>query len=220
MKTRLVTGIVISALVHAGLFGTSLLGRKATTSDTLPVAPTDPIRPDQIIVEPLDPEPVVDPDATAPDDPPPVLPPRTPDRPEAPEPHRFTQEAQRPSPAGDFDMRNLTHIPTGPIGEIPRGAKIFDVGELKQKPAPRIQVAPRHPFDLRQAGIEGEVVVEFIVDADGRVQNAFVVRSTHRSFEAPALQAIAQWRFNPGRLEGRAVSTRRVQQVFTFTLNQ
>jgi len=117
-------------------------------------------------------------------------------------------------------MRSLTRIPTGPIGEIPRGVKIFDVGELKQKPAPSIQVARRHPFDLRQAGIEGEGVVEFIVDAEGRVQNAFVMRSTHRSFEAPALQAIAQWRFNPGRLEGSAINTRRVQQLFTFTLNQ
>ncbi|MCW5548659.1 MAG: energy transducer TonB [Opitutaceae bacterium] len=218
MKTRFVTGLVISALVHAGLFGTSLLGRKATGPD--PEPPPERPRPDHIFLDPVEPDPVITPDAPAPDVPPPRPAPQAPERPETPDPRRLTQDVQRPLPPGDLTLRNVTHIPPGPIGTPAAGPGIIDVSLLKQKPAPRAQVAPAYPFDLRHAGIEGEVVVEFIVDTAGRVQNAFVVRSTHRGFEAAALQAIGQWRFSPGRQDGRAVNTGRVQQLFTFTLNQ
>jgi protein TonB len=219
MKTRLVTGIVISALVHTGLFTSSLLGRKTVGPDT-PPEPPPAQRPDQIFLEPLDPDPAMSNDAANPDDPPPVRPHQAPDRPEPPQPHRITQILQPLAPAGEIDRVSLTHIPPGRPGEIARGIRVFDVSELKQKPTPRAQVSPRYPFDLKNAGIVGEVVVEFIVDPEGRVHNAVVVSSTHRGFDTAALQAIAQWRFNPGRQDGRAVHTRRVQQLFTFSLNQ
>jgi protein TonB len=73
---------------------------------------------------------------------------------------------------------------------------------------------------MRRAGIEGEVLVEFIVDTNGNVRNPFVVRSTQREFEAAAIQAISKWKFRPGRRGGRDVNTGRVQQPFSFKINE
>ena len=70
---------------------------------------------------------------------------------------------------------------------------------------------------MRRAGITGDVLVEFIVDANGDVRNAFAVRSSQREFETAAVQAVSKWKFKPGRKGGRAVNTR-MQQPITFSL--
>jgi TonB family protein len=76
--------------------------------------------------------------------------------------------------------------------------------------APRVifQVAPDYPYSMRKAGFIGEVVVNFIVDIEGRPRDLFVERSTRREFEEPALAAVAKWRFDPGRVKGVAVNTK------------
>jgi protein TonB len=62
------------------------------------------------------------------------------------------------------------------------------------------------------------VVVGFIVDSSGNVVQAYVVRSSHREFEQPAVQAVSRWKFRPGRKGGRAVNTRmQVPIIFSIT---
>jgi RNA polymerase sigma factor (sigma-70 family) len=63
---------------------------------------------------------------------------------------------------------------------------------------PFYTVPPQHPPELRRAGVEGEVLVEFAVDANGNVQNVRAIRSTRIEFEAAALQAVSKWKFKPG----------------------
>ena len=60
---------------------------------------------------------------------------------------------------------------------------------------------------MKQAGAGGEVVVDFVVDASGKVHNAFVASSSQREFEAPAIEAVSKWEFDPGQMRGRAVNT-------------
>jgi protein TonB len=72
---------------------------------------------------------------------------------------------------------------------------------------------------MRRAGITGEVLVEFIVDANGDVRNAYAVRSTQREFETAAVQAVSKWKFRPGKRGGKAVNTR-MQQPISFSLNE
>ena len=90
----------------------------------------------------------------------------------------------------------------------PGGVPVFSLGQLDRTPRARLQTSPEYPLSLRQAGIEGQVLVEFSVDTTGRVVTARVVRATHRGFEAAALRAVLKWRFEPGRREGRPVSFR------------
>lgn len=103
------------------------------------------------------------------------------------------------------------------------GAPIADAKNTPQEsggespPRPVRTEAPAYPFQMRRAGIEGSVLVEYIVGADGTVIDVQVVRSNNPSFDRPALNAVKKWRFQPGRKNGRAVNAR-VQQVITFNL--
>lgn len=80
-------------------------------------------------------------------------------------------------------------------------------GGGKQVP-PRVisQARPVYPFAMRANGMRGEVLVDFIVDREGRVRNAFVARSLNPSFDDAAVDAVQRWRFEPARNGERPVS--------------
>ena len=84
---------------------------------------------------------------------------------------------------------------------------IVDAGDLEKKPEPMSQVAPAYPADLRKAKIEGVVTLLFLLNEEGRVEDARVENSSRPEFEKPALDAIRKWRFRPGMKDGQAVRT-------------
>ncbi|MBI5770073.1 MAG: sigma-70 family RNA polymerase sigma factor [Verrucomicrobia bacterium] len=51
-------------------------------------------------------------------------------------------------------------------------AEVFELAKLDRTPRPTFQARPQYPIELRNAGLAGTVVVDFIVDANGDVQNA------------------------------------------------
>ena len=80
-------------------------------------------------------------------------------------------------------------------------------------------VPPRYPEAMRRAGVEGDVVVKFIVDTTGRVDmgSLEVLRSTHDAFTAAARETLAKLRFAPattGERKTRALAV----MPFHFTL--
>ncbi len=66
-----------------------------------------------------------------------------------------------------------------------------------------------YPRELQQAGIQGSVLLRFVVDTTGSVEpySVEVLSSTHKAFEEPATTMIRYCRFRPGRVRGRAVRT-------------
>ncbi len=78
---------------------------------------------------------------------------------------------------------------------------------------------PRYPDLLRQAGIDGRVLVEFVVDTAGHVERGSikVLSSTNQLFDQPTREAIAASSYRPGRISGRAVRVR-VQQPINFQI--
>jgi protein TonB len=129
----------------------------------------------------------------------------------------FVQPVQPPPPEGLKPNVGVINIPQGRPGGLGKGIEIFDPSKLDQVPIARVRVQPQYPFEMRRAGITGEVLVEFIVDANGDVRNAFAVRSSQREFETAAVQAVSKWKFKPGRKGGRSVNTR-MQQPISFSL--
>ena len=65
----------------------------------------------------------------------------------------------------------------------------------------------QYPKLLRQAGIQGRVLVRAIIDTTGRAEPASVqvVESTHPGFDQAARDFVLHARFSRGRLHGRAV---------------
>lgn len=88
------------------------------------------------------------------------------------------------------------------------GMKAQDRVKLDQQPVPLYQAQPGYPYHARILGLEGEVVIEFIVMSTGEVTQAKPVRYTHPIFIEPALFAVNRWRFKPGRHNGRLVNSR------------
>jgi RNA polymerase sigma factor (sigma-70 family) len=98
-----------------------------------------------------------------------------------------------------------------------KSEQVFDISALDQTPVARFQSRPQYPFEMRRAGIGGEVVVDFVVDTNGDVQNAQALRSSRQEFEAAAVAAVSKWKFKPGRKDGRDVLTH-LQVPIVFTL--
>ncbi len=76
----------------------------------------------------------------------------------------------------------------------------------------------RYPVEAHKAGIQGRVVVSFVVNKDGTVKDAKIVRSVDKSIDAEALRVIsAMPKWQPGYQDGKAVSVRYTVPV-TFRL--
>lgn len=217
MRRDLIIGILISALLHGGVFASSYIKskpKKAVVEEEMPTIELMKM-PE---LEPEEPE-VVDSD-DAPAEKVEFAPPMATDVPQLVQVDSFVQQIQPPPPEGIKPVAGVIAIPQGRLQGLGKGIEVFDINTLDQKPTPRVQIQPQYPFEMRRAGIEGEVVVEFIVDTNGDVRNPFIVRSTQREFEAAAIQAVSKWKFRPGKKGGRVVNTGRVQQLITFKINE
>lgn len=218
MSRDLIIGIIVSALLHGGFFASSYINFKEevalvveeeTTIELMPMPELDVEEPEVIDQQDQEPAEVIE-----------FAPPTQADVPQIPTPDSFVQPLQPPPPENLKPVAGVISIPQSRVQGLGQGIEVFDISTLDQRPTPRVQIQPQYPFEMRRAGIEGEVVVEFIVDTNGDVRNPFVVRSTQREFEAAAIQAVSKWKFRPGRRGGRAVNTSRVQQLLSFKINE
>ncbi|HYW51982.1 MAG TPA: TonB family protein [Gemmatimonadaceae bacterium] len=80
---------------------------------------------------------------------------------------------------------------------------------------------PAYPEMLRASGVEGEALVQFVVDTLGRVEagSFLVVRATHEAFGTAVRTVLPRLRFVPAEIGGRRVRVL-VQQPFAFALNR
>jgi protein TonB len=85
---------------------------------------------------------------------------------------------------------------------------IFELSEVDRIPQPIFRVAPLYPYEMKQKGINGYVSILFICDTQGRVKNVRVKSSSHREFEQEAVDALRQWKFEPGTKDGQPVNVR------------
>lgn len=115
--------------------------------------------------------------------------------------------------------------------ELPRDASLGNYSELRRSdvyfdfqvdrpvnPIPG-SGSPRYPAALRSAGVSGEVLAQFVVGTDGRVDvSTFkAVRSTDAQFTQAILDALPSMRFTPAQV-GDAAVKQLVQQPFVFQI--
>jgi protein TonB len=89
-----------------------------------------------------------------------------------------------------------------------RTAQVVYAAAVTEEPPELLHAPPLgYPPLLRQAGVEGTVMLEFVVDTVGRVERASVhiVSCPHVGFEPAALEVARQAVFRPARVGGRAV---------------
>jgi protein TonB len=84
---------------------------------------------------------------------------------------------------------------------------LFSLADLDQKPRVIYQPGPVLNAQVRKKA-PGTVYILFIVNKDGRVENPIIQQSSDPVFEQPALAAVKQWKFEPGKRNGEAVRFR------------
>lgn len=101
---------------------------------------------------------------------------------------------------GGIDIGQPDASPAGPPDVYPPGGDVRSAVVLHR-------VEPQYPRTALMARLAGLVVIGCVIDRDGHVRDAHVVRSSLSIFDEPALTALWQWRFAPGSLRGRPVDT-------------
>lgn len=98
-------------------------------------------------------------------------------------------------------------------GQTPE--KVYNIAMVEQKPEfPGGEAALYkwlsenvvYPAEAKKDGVEGRVIVEFKITANGSIENARVLRSLHPALDKEALRvvnAMPQW--SPGRMNGKPV---------------
>ena len=217
MRRDLIIGFIVSLLIHGGVLFSDKIFHFAPKPKKA-AAETPKI---QLIempkIEPYEPEKVEASDEpTKPLD---FAPPMQTDVPQVITDTSFVQKIQPPPPENVRPAAGIITIPGDRDMSRFRGIEVFDLSKLDQQPVAKFQARPQYPFEMRRAGIAGEVTVDFIVDSNGDVQNAYAIKSSQREFEAAAVQAVMKWKFKPGRKGGRDVNTH-MQVPIVFTLNE
>lgn len=214
MRRDLIIGLIVSLAIHGGsawlseAFKTG--PKKAKVEEVEKIIAIEMPK-----IEPDEPEKIESDEAPTPLD---IAPPMQQDVPQLVQVDSFVQPIQPPPPEGLKPTQGAIVIPQGNRG-LGKGIEVFDISKLDQIPVAKFQAAPQYPFEMRRAGIQGEVLVDFIVTSEGDVRNAYAAHSTQREFEASAVLAVSKWKFRPGKRGGRSVNTH-MQVPVGFTLSE
>ena len=160
--------------------------------------------------------------------PPPPPPPEPPPPEEEEDKEEIELEEQRKLPSLDQLALSLNPNLSGNLGgefglpEFEVGdlsSMIFEMEDLDEIPRVISSVSPIYPDTMRRSGLEGRVVIRFIVDENGLVKSARVESATNPAFSKPALDALRKWRFKPGIKDGRKVKVK-CRQPMPFVLRR
>jgi TonB family protein len=88
------------------------------------------------------------------------------------------------------------------------------VGGDVQAPVMIEHVDPSYTEEALKARISGIVIVESVIGRDGLVKNTHVLKPLPFGLDQAAVDAVKQWKFKPGTLNGRAVDV-----IFNLTVN-
>jgi len=125
---------------------------------------------------------------------------------------------------GDFSPGPVTSA--GPSTQVQSAGNGTDVRFRADQVEKQVALVPgsappRYPETLRNSGVDGRVIAEFVVDEHGRVEEATVrfVRSDNPLFDDAVRVALRRMRFIPAEVGGRKVK-QLVQMPFVFTLGR
>ena len=96
------------------------------------------------------------------------------------------------------------------------GMQIFSLADVDKKPTVLVQSTPLYPYSMQQSKTKGNVIVECVLTAEAKVMRARAVKSSHREFEDPAIQAVQRSTFSPAEKDGKPVACKlRIPIQFT-----
>ena len=112
-----------------------------------------------------------------------------------------------------------TDLPVPVTGPSAEDTNVVRVRGRVEAPKLEARVEPRYPEDARKRREQGVSIYEAIVTTTGCVTNLRLLKSSTPELDMMGMEAIAQWRYHPARLNGRPVRVYLTVTV-TFRLNR
>jgi protein TonB len=136
-----------------------------------------------------------------------------------PKPATAPQPAQVALPRGD---------PQGAVGGVDggvadgrlsrKGTQSLPADAVVYPPVVLSRALPTYPSLARARGLEGHVILTAVVDQQGRVEEAITVTQSMPLLDAAAVEALRQWRFEPGRDRDGTPVRVRIEMPIRFQL--
>jgi len=114
----------------------------------------------------------------------------------------------RPPAAGGGVTPNAQKTAAGPV---------YKPGEGVQAPVVVREVKPQYTARANDAKIQGVVELACVVETDGSVGDVTVTKPLDEDLDQEAVTAARQWRFEPGKKDGKAVRVQ-ITLEMTFTV--
>lgn len=108
-------------------------------------------------------------------------------------------------------------VPAAAPAQQAANEPVYKPGNGVTAPVAVKETRPQYTAEAKKAGIQGTVVLECVVENDGGVGDVKVEKSLDPGLDAEAAKAARQWRFEPGKKDGKAVRVR-ISLEMTFTL--
>lgn len=121
--------------------------------------------------------------------------------------------------AGGYMQLLLALVLVTTVGYAQDSPTIYTPGNGVSLPQATRQVKADYTEEAKANRIEGNVLLDVVVLADGAVGDVTVTGSLDTTYglDANAVKAMKQWEFKPGMKDGKAVAVR-VQVVMNFAL--
>jgi protein TonB len=76
------------------------------------------------------------------------------------------------------------------------------------RPVAISQSAPDYSDEGREKKVEGDVYLDFVVGVDGKTHDVHVTKSLGSGLDEKSIEAVQQWTFKPGTIDGKPVAVK------------
>ena len=116
----------------------------------------------------------------------------------------FQLNPKLPAAPMDLVMPGLEHFSM----DAPVLKAHYSMGELDSPLIPLVKIPPIYPIRASRRGIEGFVIVQFLVTKNGEVERIKIIEAHPKKiFDQNVIHCVSQWIFKPGTVEGIPVAT-------------
>jgi protein TonB len=141
------------------------------------------------------------------------------DKPEKPPEPETQPDMPNPDNMDNFDSSLAVSMSTPTLSSgINVGGLGFGVADGEYLPI--VKVAPIYPSRAASRGLEGFVIVEFVVTRTGTTRDVTVVESSSSLFDRAAVDAAGKFKYKPRVIDGEAVEVPGVRNKITFVLEK
>jgi len=102
-----------------------------------------------------------------------------------------------------------------PLAQDTDPAQVYRVGNGVSPPGVVHQVEPSYSEEAIRAGLEGKVLLQAVVGADGKARDVKVLRGLGLGLDENAVAGVGAWEFVPGKKDGQPVNVQvRIEESF------